>query len=70
MELTSEPIVKIPTRSEVLAVAFSPFEWSRSLLAVALPSSLAVYSIKFKVIYFTISLLFLFWIFKFMTFYN
>ena len=52
MEVTSEPIVKIPTRSSVLAVEFSPFEWCRSLLAVALPSSLAVYSIKFKVDFF------------------
>ncbi|KAK8739101.1 hypothetical protein OTU49_003479, partial [Cherax quadricarinatus] len=42
------PAISISTRSQVLCVEFSPFEWSRGLLAVGLPNSVAVYSFKFK----------------------
>lgn len=48
MELNVDPAVSISTRSQVLCVEFSPFEWSRGLLAVGLPTSVAVYSIKLK----------------------
>ncbi|XP_045599522.1 nucleoporin Nup37 [Procambarus clarkii] len=48
MEVNVDPAISISTRSQVLCVEFSPFEWSRALLAVGLPTSVAVYSFKFK----------------------
>ncbi|XP_076057673.1 nuclear pore complex protein Nup37 [Oratosquilla oratoria] len=48
MEVKRDALYSIKTRERVYAVQFSPYEWSKSLLAVALPSSVAVYSVKFK----------------------
>ncbi|XP_047491350.1 nucleoporin Nup37-like [Penaeus chinensis] len=48
MEVNIAPALSVNTRTQVLALEFSPYEWSRGLLAVALPTSVAVYSIKFK----------------------
>lgn len=50
MEVNIAPALSVNTRTQVLALEFSPYEWSRGLLAVALPTSVAVYSIKFKVL--------------------
>lgn len=48
MEVNVAPCQTVKTRAQVITVQFSPFEWSSGLLAVALPSSVAVYSLKFK----------------------
>jgi len=48
MEVSVDPAFSVDTRACVHTVEFSPFEWSRGLLAVGLPNSIVVYSIKLK----------------------
>ncbi|KAK7076887.1 hypothetical protein SK128_012756 [Halocaridina rubra] len=48
MEVNVAPCHSLKTRCQVLDVQFSPFEWSSSLLAVAFPASVAVYSVAAK----------------------
>uniref|UniRef100_A0A0P4VTV4 Uncharacterized protein n=1 Tax=Scylla olivacea TaxID=85551 RepID=A0A0P4VTV4_SCYOL len=48
MEVNVAPAVAIKVRSQVQCVEFSPFEWSQGLLAVGLPTSVAVFTVKLK----------------------
>ena len=48
MEVNVAPAISIKVRSQVQCVEFSPFEWSRGLLAVGLPTSVAVFTVKLK----------------------
>lgn len=48
MELSVEPCLSIPLKGVAQNIEFSPYEWSQSLLAVGLPSSVAVYIINFE----------------------
>uniref|UniRef100_A0A2P2I291 Nucleoporin Nup37-like n=1 Tax=Hirondellea gigas TaxID=1518452 RepID=A0A2P2I291_9CRUS len=48
MEVCVEPTLSIRTNSEVVCVEFSPYEWSKSLLAVAFPNAISLYSLKLK----------------------
>lgn len=49
MEVNVEPSISIPTRSEVICVEFSPFEWSQNLVAVVMPNAISIYSLKLEV---------------------
>lgn len=48
MEVCVEPTLSIATPSEVVCLEFAPYEWCKSLLAVALPNVVNIYSIKFQ----------------------
>ncbi|KAK3878314.1 hypothetical protein Pcinc_017042 [Petrolisthes cinctipes] len=48
MEVNVDPAICIRVRSQVQCVEFSPYEWSRGLLAVGLSTSVAIYSVKLK----------------------
>lgn len=50
MEVNVDPAISIKVQSQVQCVEFSPYEWSRGLLAVGLSTSVVIYSVKLKVL--------------------
>lgn len=53
MEISLEPTINVLTNSEIVCVEFSPYEWSKNLLAVALSNAINIYSLQFQVILYT-----------------
>jgi len=49
MEVSVEPTLSILTKSEVICIEFSPYEWCKNLLVVGLSNAINVYSVKFQV---------------------
>ncbi|XP_018025542.1 nucleoporin Nup37 [Hyalella azteca] len=48
MEVSVEPTLSVSTNSEILCVEFSPYEWSKNLIAVALTNAINIYSVQLQ----------------------
>ncbi|KAF2362345.1 WD40-repeat-containing domain [Trinorchestia longiramus] len=48
MEVSVEPTLSVATNSEIVCVEFSPYEWSKNLLAVALSNAINIYSVHLQ----------------------